>query len=343
MVASNNLLPDYPFPGIDNFAQLVVKAITRFISIVVKNRWVAFGVVAGITFIAALAFAIFLPKLEYLPEGNRNLVLAITNPPPGYNLATTESIARDIEQAVRPLWSIESGPESELGQPPKMARFFFVARRGGSFIGAMSVDPKRASELIPVIREQVFKEPGTFGFIIQPSIFGRGLGGGKKIELDISGPDLETILSVSLDTFRRIIGVFPPSEGNQLRPNPGLELGAPEVRVVPDHLRLTDNGLSALELALTVDAFNNGIRITEVTVGGKLTNVVLKGLGKGVKETQDIGALPVVTSSGAILPVRSVADIVMTAGPTEIRHRERFRTITLEIRPPGRRWSWKPR
>jgi HAE1 family hydrophobic/amphiphilic exporter-1 len=41
----------------------------------------------------------------------------------------------------------------------------------------------------------------------------------------------------------------------------------------------------------------------------------------------------VVTESGQILPARSLADIRITAGPTEIRHLERERTVTLEIRP----------
>ncbi len=49
--------------------------------------------------------------------------------------------------------------------------------------------------------------------------------------------------------------------------------------------------------------------------------------------TQDIGAFPVVTPSGRILPVSALAQVKLTAGPTEIRHRERLRTVTLEVRP----------
>jgi HAE1 family hydrophobic/amphiphilic exporter-1 len=41
-----------------------------------------------------------------------------------------------------------------------------------------------------------------------------------------------------------------------------------------------------------------------------------------------------VTSSGTIVPASSLADIQVTSGPTEIRHLERARTVTLEIRPP---------
>ena len=38
-----------------------------------------------------------LPKLEYLPEGNRNLIFGIMLPPPGYNLATLTEIAERVE------------------------------------------------------------------------------------------------------------------------------------------------------------------------------------------------------------------------------------------------------
>jgi HAE1 family hydrophobic/amphiphilic exporter-1 len=65
-------------------------------------------------------------------------------------------------------------------------------------------------------------------------------------------------------------------------------------------------------------------------------DLTLQGPNKNVTETQGIANLPVVTSSGTIVPASSLADVVLTAGPTEIRHRERFRTVTLEIRPaPG--------
>ena len=136
--------------------------------------------------------------------------------------------------------------------------------------------------------------------------------------------------------MRRIVQVLPLDQGNQLRPNPGLELGAPEMRVIPDRVRLADNGVTARELAETVDTFNDGLRVAEVTVGSSRLDLVLKGPEDNVAETQGIANLPVVTSAGKIVPTSSLADIILTAGPTEIRHRERFRTVTLEIRPaPG--------
>lgn len=63
---------------------------------------------------------------------------------------------------------------------------------------------------------------------------------------------------------------------------------------------------------------------------------MLKGAASSVASTQEIGYLPVVTAQGDVLPVSSLADVILTAGPTQIRHLERVRAITLEFRPaPG--------
>lgn len=322
-----------PLPGIDHFASAFVAMVLGFTRGVVRNPALAFLVVAAVTGAASFGAWKFLPKLEYLPEGNRNLVFGIIIPPPGYNLDTTTGIAKNIETATRSQWASETGPESEPGQPPKIERFFFVARSASTFLGAVSVDPSRAKELIPVLEGPVFREPGTFGFINQPSIFGRGLGGGRKIELDITGPDLETILAVAVRAAGKMTQILPRSEGNQFRPNPGLELGAPEVRVIPDRLRLADNGVTARELGEAVDTFNDGLRVAEITVGNKRVDMMLQGPDENVTETQGIGNLPVVTSNGQIIPVTSLADVILTSGPTEIRHRENVRTVTLELRP----------
>ncbi|WP_297081774.1 efflux RND transporter permease subunit [uncultured Demequina sp.] len=160
-----------------------------------------------------------------------------------------------------------------------------------------------------------------------------GIGGGRKIELDVSGPELEPILATALAATGRIMKEFPRAQGNQFRPNPGLELGAPEVRVLPDRIKLADNGVTPVELGEAIDTFNDGLRVVEVTVGDTRLDLMLKGPIDKIDATQGVGNLPVVTHEGAIVPVSSLATVEMTAGPTAIRHRERQRTVTLEVVP----------
>ncbi len=320
-------------PIIDDFAALFASAILGFTGWIVRRRLRA-GLVALVVCGGALCVSwLLLPRLDYLPTGNRNLVFGIVLPPPGYNLATTTGIARSVEDAVRPHWASETGPVAEPGQPPKMQRFFFVTFRDQAFVGAIAVEPSRAGELIDPIRRPVFREPGTFGFISQASLFGRGIGGGRKIDVDISGPDLEAVLGIALQATGRVAQALPLDQGNQFRPRPGLELGAPEVRLFPNPIKLGDNGVSASEFGATIEAYNDGLKVDEVTIAAKRLDLVLAGPEANVSRTQGIDSLPVVTRSGTIVPASSLADIVITAGPTQIRHVERERTVTLEIRP----------
>ena len=322
-------------PLIDDFAALFTRAAIGFTRRIVHHRVMAVCVVAVVCGVTGLATWLFLPKLEYLPEGNRNLIIGILVPPPGYNLDTTEKIAKGMENATRKHWSTVTGPESAPGEPPKMERFWFVVLPARTIVAAAAVDPTRAKELVPVLKEHAFREPGTFGFVAQTSLFGRGFGGSRVVNFNISGPDLEANLNVAQRAVQLTNQVLPGREGTQLRPRPGLELGAPEVRITPDPTRLADAGVTARELGLTVDAFNDGLRVAEVTVAGRRIDLTLRGPVRDILQTQGIGNLPVVTRAGTILPASSLAKIEVTEGPTEIRHLERDRTVTLQIRPAG--------
>lgn len=320
-------------PGIDHFARAFSSGVLGFVDFVVRSRVRSLILVALICGAAGGATVSFMPKLEYLPNGNRNLVFGYLLPPPGYNLETTVKIAEGIEQTIAPLWDPDIDQTTLPGNPPRMDRFFFVAWRGSTFLGAAAEDPSRAAELIPILQEPAYKEPGTFGSISQYPLFGRSLGGGRSIKLDISGPDLSQVLATARDAIQRVEAAMPLAEGNQYRPIPGLELGAPELRVIPDPVRIADNGLTATGLAQSIDAYNSGLRVAEITVDGRRIDLTLQGPQGHVNQTQGLGQIPVVTSAGLILPLSSLATIEQTMGPTEIRHRDRVRTVTIDIQP----------
>ncbi len=327
----------FPLPVIDWAARLVARGFIGYVTLAIRSRLASFLIAMGFAGGALYLSAYLAPDLEYLPEGNRNLIFGIMLPPPGYNLDTLLDIAERVEQPVRPLWASETGEESLPGQPPKIRNYFFVALTGGTtFFGASAVQETRVRELIPVLTRSLFGEPGTFGFFTQPSLFERSFGGGRSIDIDISGPDLGAVVGIAQQAAGIIAAVFPTAEGNQMRPIPGLELGSPEIQVRPDRVRLSDNGVTARELAMSMDAFNSGIRVAEITVDSKRLDLTLQGTRNEIDHTQGIETLPVVTQTGQILPVSSVADVEVTTGPTEILHIERRRTITLQLRPNDR-------
>ena len=321
---------------VDRFAAIFVAGVLGITRRVTASRSIALLVVIVVCGTAGLSTWLFLPKLEYLPEGNRNLIFGIVIPPPGYNLQTTTQIAKNTEAAVRHCWATEPDNPKKPCKSVKMKRFFFVATNTRTFLGAAAVDGSRAKELIPLLRRQIYNEPGSFGLIRQTSLFGRGFSGTRAIDIDVSGPKLEESLRVLVRILVRVGKVLPRKNGTQMRPIPGLELGAPEVRVIPNRVKLADNQVTARELADTIDAFNDGIRVIEITVDGKRIDLMLTGPKRKIVKTQGIDNLPVVTSSGRIVQVRSLASIKVTEGPTQIRHLERLRTVTLQVVPDSR-------
>ena len=291
------------------------------------------------TIVLVTIFGIFFlkPKLEYLPEGNKNLVFGVLIPPPGYNLKTTSEIAKNIENQIKPYFILDEGGDPTATEYPRINNFFYVSTSTRIFIGASTEDPNNVKKIIPLMEKLAFQESGTLGFINQPSIFGRTAGGSRKIDVNFSGTDLNDILDITKKAFFITNKVFPESLGRtQIRPKPGLELGTPELRFIPDMEKLSENGITVKEFANTMDAFNDGLWIDEIVAEGK--NMNLRIIGKKNEEinfTQQIANIPIVSKSGITIPLSSVSKNEITSSAVSIRHINFKRTVTLEIRPPS--------
>ena len=168
---------------------------TKFIT---RNYLASALVVTGLVFGTGTASYFFLPKLEYLPEGNKNLVFGVLIPPPGYNLKTTSGIAEKIESQIKPYFILNEGGDKNKNDYPRINNFFFVSTSTRIFIGASTEDPNKIKKIIPLMEKAAFQEAGTLGFVNQPSIFGRTAGGSRKIDLNISGSDLNNILEIAI-------------------------------------------------------------------------------------------------------------------------------------------------
>ncbi|MBF0621243.1 MAG: efflux RND transporter permease subunit [Magnetococcales bacterium] len=269
-----------------------------------------------------------IPPAEYLPSGNRNLIFAMLIPPPGYNLEEMARMAGGVEKELMPHW--QKDPEHP-DQPPLIRHFFFAARGAIAFMGGAASEPERVGELLPIIRHPIANLPGTIGIVNQRSLFSRGLGAGRSLDLTITGADLETTTDLARQLFGTVKGILP---GAQVRPIPGLELGNPEVHLIPNRQRARENGLSALEIGQAVQALTDGLKVDELIINGRQMDLVIQGETGPLQHIQDIGTLPLSTRNNAIIPVSTVAQLTPTAGPVEIQHVDRRRAVILRINPP---------
>ena len=278
----------------------------------------------------ALAWRL-LPQADYLPTGNRNLIFSILLPPPGYNLDELIEVGQQIEQVLRPRWEVEPGsPEEAALQGPAVRNMFYVAFGRTAFMGANVRNPARVKELIPIIQQPLFGVPGMFAIVSQANLFQRGLGAGRSIDIEITGPDLDRLIGLGGQIFGQVNQIV---QGSQVRPIPSLDLGNPEVRIVPDRVRAAQLGLSTRQIGSAVNALMDGSRVDGYQYQGEEIDLTLRGMEDWFR-TQDIENLPISTSRGLTVPLSSVANIEVTTGPEQINHIERNRAITIRVIPP---------
>jgi len=300
--------------------------IMKLLEKAIKNWKTRATTVLSLTLLAILTVVLLFPKMEYLPQGNRNLVISILIPPPGLSYKEREEIGRKIFNFISPYLG------KDRNGYPGIKNMFYVGSERVMLFGATSIHEERAGELVPLFKKTINNIPGMIGVSNQAGIFQTRLGRGRTIEVDLSGENLNRVVHVAGMMLGMIKKEIPDA---QIRPIPSLELLYPEVRLLPIRERLRAMGMSAEDFGLAIDVLMDGRKIGEFKQEGqKKIDLVLKASEKDISTPEGLYNALLVVPNGKIVPVSSLAELVRTTGTTEIRHLERRRTITLQVTPP---------
>lgn len=316
--------------GLTYAAEALSRQVPRFV------YWLSGGVLRRVVVVAGLTAAalglsyLLMPKAEYLPTGNRNFIFGLLLPPPGYNLDEVAELRHLYFDQLNHLWETPPGQSASL-PGGGIDAFFFVATPGQAFMGARSREPERARELLPEYRRINAQIPGAIGFINQASLFQRGIGEGRNIDIVVSGPELERLIELGGEIFAGVMRQLP---GSQARPIPSLDLGNPEVQVIPNRRRAADVGISNRDLGFSVSALVDGAKASDYIHEGREIDLRVMAVEGFAHRTHLLEQMPIATPDGRLVTLGSVADIVVTNGPVQINRRERQRAITIQVTPP---------
>ncbi|MCP5213391.1 MAG: efflux RND transporter permease subunit [Pseudomonadales bacterium] len=287
-----------------------------------------------ITCVISLAILIGLtPPAEYLPEGEEPKVFASMNAPPGYNLASMQAIAADLDRYLLPFVG-DDPARFHRGEAEAPAFAYFNMRVAPDQIRIIAepVDPRDINELMDSITRKYKEYPGMRAFAARGSIITSNDGGTRSINLDIAGPDLGAIYDVALAAYRRAEAVF---DNPRIQTNPSsLALAQPMVEIRPDWDRAAELGLTADVLGFTVSALTDGSYVDEFFLADDKIDIYLYSSAGQNASLDNLDQLPVYTPSGSVLPLGSIADIVETVDTSTIRRVGGRRTVTLNIIPP---------
>ena len=317
--------------GFASITRAFSRGITAFFPWIYRSIALRLALVVVMTGLSLSMAWFLLPKTEYLPQGNQNFLFGFLLTPPGYNQEEFNRIAQEIEADLVPYWNAELGDEKEAGlQGPPIRTFFFVSWLQRAFMGVTSKAPERVRELLPVVYRSLAKIPGLIAVVTQASLFER-VGQGRSIDIEILGPDLTRLVTLGQGIFGQIMGVLP---GAQARPLPSLDLGSPEIQVIPDRVRMASLGVKTNELGITVDALMDGTKASDYWHEGTEIDLTLMGKDEYAQRSQDLKDLLIHTPRGKTVTLGSLADIHLVTGPSQINHIERKRSIVIRVSPP---------
>jgi HAE1 family hydrophobic/amphiphilic exporter-1 len=338
----------------------LTRAIARLVHAQNGSVVARIAVVAVFTVLSVTGTLLLVPPTDYLPTGNRNLVFGLLIPPPNYSLSQQTELAQRIEASVRPHWEAGQAPEGSPERADALARrprvdavdratgrvrqglqgppldnYFLVSFDGIMFHGAISSDPTKVVDVLPLFAHATRPEvaPGVYAFAFQVPLFRLGGNSGSAIKIDFTGDDLDAVANATTAVFMQLMRQFGPGT---TQPDPSnFSVPTSELRFLPERSRLAESGLSFDDVALAIQSLGDGALVGEYRMGGDTVDLKLISAGAFAGDALDrVGAAPLATSNGATVPVESLARPVFVNAPQQINRVGRQRSITLQFTPP---------
>jgi len=298
--------------------------------------------------IASLGGAyLLMPPLDYLPAGNRNMVFGGLLIPPGYSIEQQEQVAGRIERHIEPYLTVDPTDRAAVAQlapiprdkapddpfdPVPVDNMFVGAFRGGMFVGASSAWPEVVIPVGELVTNAMNEVPGAFGGARQSSIFGRGVGGGNSVNIEISGQRLDRVRAAAERTFDLAAEQF---GFGKVRPSPSnYNLAQPEYRIRVTRMG-RELGVRPADIGVVVRSLFDGAFVGDFReADGDTIDIVMLPRNGRLESFQELSSVPIATPAGPVVPMDAVAEIIPSTAPQEILRIEEMPSVEIAITPP---------
>jgi multidrug efflux pump subunit AcrB len=286
----------------------------------VAGRWRRIGLMVVVIALCVCGLRFLTPAAEYLPEGEEAKSFSTMIAPPGYSLPEMERIAETLQREMLPALAGDPAAfdRGEVEIPP-LARFSLNVQPESLRVVAETKDPAQIDAFMEIINERFRRHPGMRAFSARGSIISSNDGGTRAVAVNLSGNNLPEIYQAATLTYRRAGEVIDGAQINSLPPS--LVLGQPLMEVRPRWERLAELGFNAADFGFAVSALTDGAFVDEFYLDDD-------------KELGRIRDFSLRSPQGAVVPLRTLADVSETVDTARIRRVDGRRTVTLYIIPP---------
>jgi cobalt-zinc-cadmium resistance protein CzcA len=189
-------------------------------------------------------------------------------------------------------------------------------------------------ELMELIKTKLEDSvPSTYVSISQPieNKVNALLSGSKAdIVIKIFGEDLNELKKLA-DQYAKIIKKIPGSADVRVQ----KLLGLPLLEIKADRNRMARYGVTAEEILTTVETLRVGYGVGNVYEGSRRFSLIIR-LDADIQDMEILENVPIMSSTGQMVPLGQVAKIEFSEGPSALYHEGLKRRILVETNVRGR-------
>ena len=293
---------------------------------------------AVILFLISLA-CIPLIGTDFIPVMDSGEVMVTFRTPPGSNAASTFQITQKVERII-------------LENIPELNEYFSITGRtqeGLLSVGGFEEGSNMSTTLIKMIpienrnrsttdicnllREKISTIPNIDQLTVSSSstLMSALTGGGKDVEIYISGSDLDELNSVALiisEKLKEIKGITDIGTT--------IDEGRPELTVTIDRIKAARSGLNTLLIASQIRQAIYGQKGSTFEQGGNEYEIYIRYQRQSRQSQSDLGNIVLTNLLGEKIKLSEIADIQPSSSPGEIIRHDQQRTISVTASLAGR-------
>lgn len=286
-----------------------------------SQRWVSFFIhrpVFSLLIVAGLVASIvlILPKLEtgFLPEMDEGSIVLDYNSPPGTSLEETDRILHEVEKIITATPEVAAYSRRTGTQ---MGFYITEPNRGDYLIQLKKNRDKKTEEVISELRKKIEStQPALridFGQVIT-DMLGDLMASVQPIEVKIFGDNQKKLQELSAQVANVISGVKGTADVFN-----GVVIAGPSVRVLPNYAKLAQFGITPAGFQYQLQNSLEGNVVGTLLEKEQQSTIRTVYAGSRQVSVADLQKLQVFLPGGKLIPIQSLADIVVDSGDAEIQ------------------------
>ena len=285
------------------------------------------ALVLTVVVIAGSVYSARFIEQSFLPNLDRGQFDASLEFPPGTPLVVTEREATKVEAIIRshPLIADVFTTIGGTGSPEKASFFVKVIDRESG-----KVDTR---QVIDDLRGPLAGVPNMSFQLADSATGGDVLLGGKDVivQLTASGRTYDELVAAGhtmVDQLKQIPGIT----DIDVSFNPGK----PELQLDVDRDRIADFGLSTAQIGATVRTLVNGEAVSTFRGEGAEADIRVQLAEQYRNDAEALLDITMLSPTGSLVPLRSIATVRESSGPSQILRIDRLPTISIGANIFGR-------